>query len=73
MPTLANYLPHISHRESLLIILSGQYGLLIVVVGAVLPVVETFADPNSYMFEVSSASVTAAVSVVVGLLLLLLL
>ncbi|KAL8606022.1 hypothetical protein ACOMHN_024527 [Nucella lapillus] len=31
--------------------LSGQYGVLIVVVGAVLPVVETFANPNSYMFE----------------------
>ncbi|KAK7091221.1 proton channel OtopLc-like isoform X3 [Littorina saxatilis] len=38
-------------RESLLTIMSGQYGLLVVVVGAVLPVVETFADPNSYMFE----------------------
>ncbi|KAL8576900.1 hypothetical protein ACOMHN_064684 [Nucella lapillus] len=39
------------HREHLLIMLSGQYGVLIVVVGAVLPVVETFANPNSYMFE----------------------
>ena len=59
-------LPRVGYRESLLIILSGQYGLLLVVVGAVLPVVETFADPNSYMFEVSSTSVIiAAVSVTV--------
>ncbi|XP_076437548.1 proton channel OtopLc-like isoform X2 [Babylonia areolata] len=48
--TSAGFLPG-PLRENLLIIMSGQYGLLIVVVGAVLPVVETFANPNSYMFE----------------------
>ncbi|XP_012937444.1 uncharacterized protein LOC101847490 [Aplysia californica] len=40
-------------KNSLVVILSGLYGLLLIVLGLVLPITETFADANQpFMFEV---------------------